>query len=110
MESLAFPTTQVEIVELILRMFQPDFVFSLTFFIGFIGFGAFFSRQVWPWLKDYLDRRMEYEMQISKQRWEVMTHLSEDLSEIKATLPLIHEAQRLLIDRLLRGRGEDKDE
>lgn len=39
-----------------LAVFKPEFVFSLAFFIGFVGFGLFFNGSVWPWLQSYLDK------------------------------------------------------
>lgn len=42
-----------------LAVFKPEFVFSLAFFIGFVGFGLFFNGSVWPWLQSYLDKAQE---------------------------------------------------
>lgn len=42
-----------------LAIFKPEFVFSLAFFIGFVGFGLFFNGSVWPWLQGYLDKAQE---------------------------------------------------
>lgn len=84
----------------LLDIFKPDFVFSLTFFIAFIGFGLFFNNQFWPWLKGYLDKKLEYDYQISHQRWEVIKSLGEDLSEMKEDFAGFHENQRHILDIL----------
>ena len=86
--------------KLFLDIFKPDFVFSLAFFIGFIGFGVFFSRQFWPWLKSYLDKKLEYDYQIAHQRWEVIKSLGEDLGDMKEDFAGFHENQRHILDIL----------
>lgn len=91
----------MDTVKILLEIFKPDFVFSLAFFIGFIGFGVFFSRQVWPWLRDYMNKKLEYDYQIARQRWEVMQALSDDLRGMKSDFAGFHENQRRLLDFLL---------
>lgn len=90
----------------LLAFFQPDFVFSLTFFIAFIGFGVFFSRQFWPWLKEYLNKRLEYEYMISSQRWEVIKALSDDIGVMKNQFAGFHENERKILDILLKNRAD----
>ena len=81
----------------VLEVFQPDFVFSLCFFVGFIGFGLFFSRQVWPWAQKYLDKKLEYDYQINRQRWEVMQALTDSVGEMKTQFSAFHENQRHIL-------------
>ncbi len=83
-----------------LEVFRPDFVFSITFFIAFIGFGVFFSRQFWPWIQKYLDKKIEYDYQISTQRWEVLRALSDDLGVMKKDFSGFLENERKILDIL----------
>lgn len=91
----------MESFKLFLEFFRPDFVFSLAFFIGFIGFGLFFSRQVWPWFQKYIDKKLEYDYQISRQRWEVMQSLSTDLGHMRKDFAGFHENQRHILAILM---------
>ncbi len=95
----------MEIFTLLIEAFKPDFVFSLTFFVAFLGFGLFFSRQVWPWWKDHLDKKLEYEYQISRQRWEVLQSLSTDLNNMRTDFSAFHENQRRILDYLFQEKG-----
>jgi hypothetical protein len=90
----------MDFITAIANIFRPDFVFSMTFFIAFIGFGLFFNSQFWPWFKEYLNRKLEYDYQISAQRWEVLKALSDDLGEMKGTFSGFHENQRKILDIL----------
>jgi hypothetical protein len=92
----------MDLIDFLLEHFKPDFVFSLVFFIGFIGFGVFFSRQVWPWFQTYVDKRLEYDYMISAQRWEVMKALSDDIGEMKKEFQAFVENERKILDILLK--------
>lgn len=91
----------MELFTLLLEIFKPDFVFSLTFFVAFIGFGVFFSKSFWPWFKSYLDRKLECDYQISRQRWEVLEALAADIRDMRADFSAFHENQRRMLDHLL---------
>jgi hypothetical protein len=92
----------MDLIDFLLEHFKPDFVFSLAFFIGFIGFGLFFSRQVWPWFQAHLDKRLEYDYMISAQRWEVMKALSDDIGHLKEEFQAFVENERKILDILLK--------
>jgi hypothetical protein len=92
----------MESVDSLLGFFKPDFVFSLSFFVAFIGFGVFFSKQFWPWFQAYVDKRQEYDYMISAQRWEVMKALSDDIGEMKKEFQAFLENERKILDILLK--------
>lgn len=96
----------MDLLNVVLAVFKPDFVFSLAFLIGFLGFGVFFSKQFWPWIQKYLDKKLEYDYQISKQRWEVIQSLSQDLGDMKEDFAGFHENQRRILDILSIKRAD----
>ncbi len=51
-----------------LELFQAEVVFSVCFFLGFIGFGVWFARSGWPWLTSYWEKRQELAHILEKQR------------------------------------------
>jgi hypothetical protein len=91
----------MDLLQLILSLFKPDIVFSLSFFVAFIGFGIFFSKQFWPWFQSYVDKRLEYDYMISAQRWEVMKALSDDLGTMKKDFSGFVENERKILDILM---------
>ncbi len=85
-------------IELILSLFKPDTVFSLTFFLLFLGLGWFLNFSFWPWIKTYLDIRQKLnhelrmaELDIEKKRQERWDTVIDTLSEFKEELGAFRE-------------------
>lgn len=79
-------------IELV-SLFRPEFVFSLAFFIGFIGFGFFFNNNFWPWLKTYLDKTQE----IDAARQARYDKMLEVISEFKHELGAFRETHSIVL-------------
>lgn len=78
--------------ETVLSLFKPDFVFSLTFLVGFLGFGIFFKRDFFPWMTEYMARRLEADENRQK-RWDdvvgVITDLRQELGAFRETHAIV---------------------
>ena len=79
-------------IEPVLALFKPDFVFSLTFLVGFLGFGLFFKRDLFPWVTGYMDKRLEADEKTQK-RWDdvigVIVDLRQELGAFRETHAII---------------------
>lgn len=90
-------------VELILGLFKPDTVFSLTFFLAFLGLGWFFNFSFWPWWKTHQDtkQKMQHEIKLKEieieqkrqDRWDTVIdtigQLKEEMGAFRQTLDII---------------------
>lgn len=76
----------------LLNVLKPEFVFSMSFFIGFIGLGWFINNSLWPWLKDYLSRGQDLELarqQRNDKMMEVMGDLKQELGSFRETHSIV---------------------
>ena len=75
-------------IEPILSLFKPDFVFSLTFLVGFLGFGYFVNNSFFPWFKEYMAMR-QASHEVQQKRFdilmEIMTEFKSELSAFRVT-------------------------
>lgn len=90
-----------------LSFYTPDFVFSLAFFIGFIGFGIFFSREFWPWFKSYLDRQLENSTKIRMAQLDNVKRLTDLLEKLQAEVSAITELQRYILQKIEGAKWQD---
>lgn len=74
-------------------MYKPDFVFSLAFFVGFVGFGVFFSQSVWPWLQRYLDKAQS----IDGARQARYDRMLDVIGEFKTELGAFRETHNIIL-------------
>jgi hypothetical protein len=77
----------------VLSMYKPDFVFSLSFFVGFVGFGVFFSQSVWPWLQSYLDKAQS----IDGARQARYDRMLDVIGEFKTELGAFRETHNIIL-------------
>jgi hypothetical protein len=92
-------------IELV-KFFQPEIVFSLTFFIGFIGFGLFFNNSVWPWFKGYMDKAQD--MDAARQaRYDKMLDV---IAEFKTELGAFRETHNIILAYIIADLTESKPE
>jgi hypothetical protein len=86
------------------KLFQPEVVFSLSFFIAFIGFGFFIDKSVWPWLKDYLTeaQRIDAGRQVRYDR------MLDVIAEFKTELGAYRETHNIILAYLMADLTENK--
>ena len=90
-----------------LPFFKPEFVFSLSFFIGFIGFGVFFSRSVWPWFQSYMNKAQE----IDAGRQARYDRMLDIIAEFKTELGAFRETHNVILAYIIADltKGEPED-
>ena len=89
-----------------LAIFKPEFVFSLAFFIGFVGFGLFFNGSVWPWLQGYLDKAQE----IDGQRQARYDKMLDVIAEFKVELGAFRETHNIILAYIIAGMTKNEPE
>lgn len=107
----------------ILNLFNPEIVFSLIFFLGFIGLGWWFYNQLWPWFVQHRRQALEMSHQIEIKRLEADERqdrrwsdalansyanynlLREEIISLRAELQSFLEAISKLLERVV-GDGE----
>jgi hypothetical protein len=67
-------------IDPILALFKPDFVFSLTFLVGFLGFGYFINNSFFPWFKEFMAHRLEVE-ELRQKRWDALIQVISDFRQ-----------------------------
>ena len=90
-----------------LKFYTPDFVFSLAFFIGFIGFGLFFSREFWPWLRKHLDKQAENNTTVRLAQLENVRKLTDLLEKLQGEIVTITELQRYILQKIEGAKWPD---
>ena len=90
----------------ILGMYKPDIVFSLAFFIGFIGFGLFFSNSVWPWMQAYLDKAQA----IDGARQARYDRMLDVISEFKTELGAFRETHNIILAYIIADMTKNEPE
>lgn len=88
-----------------LSFYTPDFVFSLAFFIGFLGFGLWWAKDFWPWAKQYLDASRVDSTAIRMGQLDNVRQLTEAVAKAGAELALITELQRHVLQVIQRIEG-----
>lgn len=100
-------------IDAILSLFKPDFVFSLTFLVGFLGFGYFVNNSFFPWFKEYMAHRLEVE-ESRQKRWdaliEVMSDFRQELSAFRETHAIIMAYIIADLDQSKREGEDDRPE
>lgn len=76
-----------------LVFFQPEFVFSLSFFIGFLGFGWFINGSVWPWFQKYMDKAQDIDAG-RQARYDKMLDI---IAEFKTELGAFRETHNVIL-------------
>jgi hypothetical protein len=90
-----------------MTFYNPDIVFSLAFFIGFIGFGVWWSKDLWPWLKGYLDKAQSDSTSIRLAQLDNVKSLTEAVAKIGAELVSITELQRYILQKIEGVKWQD---
>lgn len=90
----------------IINLFKPEFVFSLAFFIGFIGFGYFVNNSVWPWLQMYLNKSQE----IDGNRQARYDRMLDVISEFQREIGAFRETHSIILAYLIADLTENKPE
>jgi hypothetical protein len=90
-----------------LSFYTPDFVFSLAFFIGFIGFGVWWSKDLWPWAKGYLDKAQSDSTSIRLAQLDNVKQLTEAISKISIELTSMTELQRYILQKIEGAKWQD---
>jgi len=55
----------------IVGLFNPEIIFSLMFYLAFLGVGWWAYKEFWPWLVEYKRREQELEHKIELTRLEL---------------------------------------
>lgn len=87
-----------------LALFKPDFVFSLAFFVGFLGFGYFIDNSVWPWFKDYMAARLAAD-DARQTRYDKMLDV---LGEFKEEMGAFRETHSIILAYLIADLTENE--
>jgi hypothetical protein len=90
----------------IIKLFQPEVVFSLTFFIAFIGFGLFINNSVWPWLKGYLDQAQT----IDGNRQARYDKMLDVIAEFKTELGAFRETHNVILSYIIADMTKNQPE
>ena len=90
----------------LLTLFRPEFVFSLAFFIGFVGVGYFVNNSLWPWLQVYLTKNQE----IDASRQARYDRMLDVISEFKTELGAFRETHSIILAYLIADLTENKSE
>lgn len=90
-----------------LSFYTPDFVFSLAFFIGFLGFGLWWARDFWPWAKQYLDDSRADSTKIRLGQLDNVKRLTEAIINVNSELVLITELQRSILQKVDNKQWQD---
>ncbi len=90
----------------LLGMFKPEIVFSLAFFIGFVGFGIFFNNSFWPWFKDFMAYRQAYD-EASQKRYDQMVEI---IGEFKQEMSAFRETHSIILAYLIADLTENQPE
>lgn len=100
-------------VDAILALFKPDFVFSLTFLVGFLGFGLFFKRDLFPWVTGYMDKRLAVD-ETRQKRWDdvigVIVDLRQELGAFRETHAIVMAYIISDLERTEEQRNNDRPE
>ena len=89
-----------------LPFFKPEFVFSLSFFIGFVGFGIFFSRSVWPWVQHYMDNAQDIDAG-RQARYDKMLDI---IAEFKTELGAFRETHNVILAYIIADLTKNEPE
>lgn len=89
-----------------LAVFKPEFVFSLAFFIGFVGFGLFFNGSVWPWLQGYLDKAQAIDG-ARQARYDKMLDV---IGEFKTELGAFRETHNIILAYIIADMTKNQPE
>jgi hypothetical protein len=89
-----------------LAVFKPEFVFSLAFFIGFVGFGLFFNGSVWPWLQNYLDKNQE----IDSARQARYDRMLDVIGDFKIELGAFRETHNIILAYIIADMTKNEPE
>ena len=90
----------------LVAMFKPEFVFSLAFFIGFVGFGYFVNGSVWPWFQTYMNRAQDIDAN-RQSRYDKMLDV---ISEFKNELGAFRETHSIILAYLIADLTDNKPE
>lgn len=93
-------------LETIFNLFKPDLVFSLSFLIGFLGFGYFVNNSLFPWLKEWLSFRAAAH-EANQNRFDVIISV---ISEFRAELSAFRETHSIILAYLISDLTENKPE
>lgn len=93
-------------IDAILALFKPDFVFSLTFLVGFLGFGYFINNSFFPWLKEYMNHRLEVD-EIRQKRWETIIEV---IADFRQELGAFRETHSIVLAYLISDLTEGEPE
>lgn len=69
----------------ILNLYDPQTVISFIFFLAFVGFGFWFYKSGWPFLKTYFERKQEFNQELEKLRLETEAESDRRWQETTAT-------------------------
>jgi hypothetical protein len=90
----------------ILSLFKPDFVFSLTFLVGFLGFGYFINNSFFPWLKGYMEKRLDID-EIRQRRWDTIIDV---IADFKQELGAFRETHAIILAYLISDLTDNQPE
>lgn len=100
-------------LDTVLALFKPDLVFSLSFLVGFLGFGIFVNNSLFPWLKSYTDKRLEAEERRQK-RWDdvigVIVDLRQELGAFRETHAIVMAYIIADLERAEEQKNNDRPE
>lgn len=93
----------------VLALFQPEYVFSVTFFLVIIGGGVWFGRSGWEWTANYYEKRLELKHQAEMERvrceidrdarWQnLVADLTQAFSELQHTLGRFEAMQQQFLN------------
>lgn len=89
-------------LELILEQFRAEIVFTLSFFLAFLGVGYWLHTQFWPWYVEYQRLRLEAQ----KERHQTFFALVEKVNETQDEFRRVVVACKERLDVVIRKQED----
>lgn len=93
-------------IEPILALFKPDFVFSLTFIVAFLGFGHFVNKSFFPWFKEYMAMR-SVSQDLQQKRFDMMIQV---MTDFRSELSAFRETHSIILAYIISDLTENQPE